>query len=216
MAGDFESMFVPSKSRTPRSVTCRFRHIPRCHASQSDQQMFAGRASRDKDPRESLHIEQVLTPELAAVPHRSMASVHQLQHGAVLDIRARLDLRIPRSLCPDQPRRDPAQPYYHVLGSDARRRSSDRSRSPHRTRRPCGCHCLSVEPESPLGHNDTMMDPEQRIWGFETNFGGLAGPAIVKANRSSQTGALDVGGSGLPGTVTPRPTVNWCLTTVGR
>ena len=35
-------------------------------------------------------------------------------------------------------------------------------------------HCLSVELESPAGHDDTMMDPEQRIWGFETNFGGLA------------------------------------------
>jgi len=44
-------------------------------------------------------------------------------------------------------------------------------------------HCLSVELESPMGHNDTMMDPEQRIWGFETNFGGLAELAIVKANQ---------------------------------
>jgi crotonyl-CoA reductase len=44
-------------------------------------------------------------------------------------------------------------------------------------------HCLSVELESPLGHNDTMLDPEQRIWGFETNFGGLAEFSIVKANQ---------------------------------
>jgi len=44
-------------------------------------------------------------------------------------------------------------------------------------------HCLSVELESPFGHNDTMMDPEQRIWGFETNFGGLAELSIVKANQ---------------------------------
>jgi crotonyl-CoA reductase len=36
---------------------------------------------------------------------------------------------------------------------------------------------------SPLGHNDTMLDPEQRIWGFETNFGGLAELAIVKSNQ---------------------------------
>jgi crotonyl-CoA reductase len=28
-----------------------------------------------------------------------------------------------------------------------------------------------------------MMDPEQRIWGFETNFGGLAQLALVKANQ---------------------------------
>jgi len=34
-----------------------------------------------------------------------------------------------------------------------------------------------------LGHNDTMLDPEQRIWGFETNFGGLAEIALVKSNQ---------------------------------
>ena len=44
-------------------------------------------------------------------------------------------------------------------------------------------HCLSVELESPDGHNDTMLDPEQRIWGFETNFGGLAEIALVKSNQ---------------------------------
>ena len=44
-------------------------------------------------------------------------------------------------------------------------------------------HCLSVELEEPDGHNDTMLDPEQRIWGFETNFGGLAEIALVKANQ---------------------------------
>ena len=44
-------------------------------------------------------------------------------------------------------------------------------------------HCLSVELEHHDGHNDTMLDPEQRIWGFETNFGGLAQLAIVKANQ---------------------------------
>jgi crotonyl-CoA reductase len=44
-------------------------------------------------------------------------------------------------------------------------------------------HCLSVELEQPDGHNDTMLDPEQRIWGFETNFGGLAHIALVKSNQ---------------------------------
>jgi crotonyl-CoA reductase len=44
-------------------------------------------------------------------------------------------------------------------------------------------HCLSVELEQPQGHDDTMLDPEQRIWGFETNFGGLAQLALVKTNQ---------------------------------
>jgi crotonyl-CoA reductase len=44
-------------------------------------------------------------------------------------------------------------------------------------------HCLSVELENPAGHNDSMLDPEQRIWGYETNFGGLAELAVVKSNQ---------------------------------
>jgi crotonyl-CoA reductase len=44
-------------------------------------------------------------------------------------------------------------------------------------------HCQSVELEDAAGHNDTMLDPEQRIWGFETNFGGLAEIALVKTNQ---------------------------------
>src|SRR5260370_20330192 len=44
-------------------------------------------------------------------------------------------------------------------------------------------HCLSVEWEDAAGHDDTMLDPQQRIWGFETNFGGLAELALVKSNQ---------------------------------
>ena len=44
-------------------------------------------------------------------------------------------------------------------------------------------HCLSVQLEDPMGHDDTMLDPQQRIWGFETNFGGLAELALVKSNQ---------------------------------
>ena len=43
-------------------------------------------------------------------------------------------------------------------------------------------HCLSVEMEDAAGYDDSMMDPQQRIWGYETNFGGLAEIALVKAN----------------------------------
>ena len=43
-------------------------------------------------------------------------------------------------------------------------------------------HCLSVELE-PRRSRRHVMDPEQRIWGFETNFGGLAHLALVKSNQ---------------------------------
>src|SRR5438874_2041427 len=35
----------------------------------------------------------------------------------------------------------------------------------------------------PSEHDDSMMATNQRIWGFETNFGGLADVAVVKANQ---------------------------------
>ena len=60
-------------------------------------------------------------------------------------------------------------------------------------------HCLSVELESSDGHNDTMLDPEQRIWGFETNFGGLAEIALVKSNQlMPKPGPPQLGGGRLP------------------
>ena len=37
--------------------------------------------------------------------------------------------------------------------------------------------------QAPDGHDDSMLDPDQRIWGFETNFGGLAEIALVRANQ---------------------------------
>ena len=111
----------------------------------------------------------------------------QLQHGLDVDLRAAVDLRLPRAATAAS-RRSPQAP---------------RPALPRRRARtwPASCcgpapgvhawkpgdevvaHCLSVELESPDGHDDTMLDPEQRIWGFETNFGGLAELALVKANQ---------------------------------
>ena len=44
-------------------------------------------------------------------------------------------------------------------------------------------HCLHVDDQDPSAHDDSMMATNQRIWGFETNFGGLAEVAVVKANQ---------------------------------
>ena len=44
-------------------------------------------------------------------------------------------------------------------------------------------HCNYVDMQAPDGHDDSMLDPDQRIWGFETNFGGLAEVALVRANQ---------------------------------
>ena len=35
-------------------------------------------------------------------------------------------------------------------------------------------HCNHVDDQDPSAHDDSMLAANQRIWGFETNFGGLA------------------------------------------
>ncbi|MFC8069830.1 crotonyl-CoA carboxylase/reductase [Streptomyces sp. NPDC057293] len=149
--------------------------------------MFAGMESADKDPRKSLHLEHVPTPEpgpgeaLVAVMASSVnyntvwSSIFEpLPTFGFLERYARSS---PQAAHHDRP--------YHVLGSDLAGvvlrtgpgvnawRPGDR----------VVAHCLSVELESSEGHNDTMLDPEQRIWGFETNYGGLAELALVKSNQ---------------------------------
>lgn len=149
--------------------------------------MFEGRASRDKDPRESLHLDEVPLPELA--PGEALVAVMASsinyntvwtsifepvptfgfleRYGRTSDAGKRHDLP------------------YHVVGSDLSGIVLRTGPGVHiwAPGTEVVAHCLSVELEHHDGHNDTMLDPEQRIWGFETNFGGLAQLAIVKANQ---------------------------------
>ncbi|HHU08457.1 MAG TPA: crotonyl-CoA carboxylase/reductase [Intrasporangiaceae bacterium] len=149
--------------------------------------MFEGVASRDKDPRQSLHIDDVPVPELA--PDEALVAVmasainyntvwtsifEPLPTFGFLERYGRLSPYTKRHDLP-----------YHVVGSDLagvvlRTGSAVNIWKPGQE---VVAHCLSVELEHHDGHDDTMMDPEQRIWGFETNFGGLAELAIVKANQ---------------------------------
>src|SRR5689334_5842954 len=149
--------------------------------------MFEGLASRDKDPRKSLHVQDVATPELG--PGEAIVAVMASainfntvwtsifepvstfgfleRYGRLNDLAKRHDLP------------------YHVVGSDLA--GVVLAVGPGVSKWKAGdkvvAHCLSVELEDPQGHDDTMMDPQQRIWGFETNFGGLADLALVKSNQ---------------------------------
>ena len=149
--------------------------------------LFAGMASRDKDPRKSLHIEDVDVPEIgpgeALVAVMASAINYNTVWTSIFEPMSTFGfLERYGRLSPATKKHDLP---YHVVGSDL-----------------CGvvlrtgpgvnawkpgdevvAHCLSVELENADGHNDTMLDPEQRIWGFETNFGGLADLALVKANQ---------------------------------
>ena len=110
--------------------------------------MFEGLASRDKDPRKSLHVEQVPTPELA--PGEALVAV---MASAINYNTVWTSIFEPVSTFGFLER-------YGRTSEFAKRHDRDYA-----------------------GHDDTMMDPQQRIWGFETNFGGLAELAIVKANQ---------------------------------
>ena len=74
---------------------------------------------------------------------------------------------------------------HHVLGSDAAGVVL-RVGSAVRRWRPgdkVTVHCNYVDDQDPTAHDDSMLAVNQRIWGFETNFGGLADVAVVKANQ---------------------------------
>ncbi|WP_328443946.1 crotonyl-CoA carboxylase/reductase [Amycolatopsis sp. NBC_00438] len=155
------------------------------HADEVD--MFEGLESRDKDPRKSLHVDEVPVPELgpgeALVAVMASAINYNTVWTSIFEpIPTFKFLKKYGKLSPLAKRHDLP---YHVVGSDLSGVVLRTGVGVH-TWKPGDevvAHCLNVELESPDGHNDTMLDTEQRIWGFETNFGGLAEVALVKANQ---------------------------------
>jgi crotonyl-CoA reductase len=153
----------------------------------SDTSMFEGLATEEKDPRRSLRVDEVPLPPLAAnevliAPMASALNYNTVwtsifepmstfgfleRFGRESELGARHDLP------------------YHIVGSDAA--AVVLRTGPGVTRWKPGdrvvVHCNYVDLEQPEGHEDSMLDPAQRIWGFETNFGGLADVAMVKANQ---------------------------------
>lgn len=149
--------------------------------------MFDGMKAAEKDPRKALHLQEVPTPDVGPGEALIAVMASAINYNTVwtsifepvatfsfLKRYGRLSTLTKRHDLP-----------YHVVGSDAagvvlrvgpgvsRWRPGDQ----------VVAHCLSVELEEAAGHDDTLLDPQQRIWGFETNFGGLADLALVKANQ---------------------------------
>jgi len=149
--------------------------------------MFEGRPTKEKDPRESLHVEDVPTPELgpgeALVAVMASAINYNTVWTSIFEPVSTFSfLERYGRISPLAKRHDLP---YHVVGSDLSGVVLRTGAGVHAWKAgdEVVAHCLSVELESPDGHNDTMLDPEQRIWGFETNFGGLAELALVKSNQ---------------------------------
>jgi crotonyl-CoA reductase len=152
-----------------------------------DAAMFEGIESKNKDPRKSLHEQDVALPPLApdeayvAVMASSInfntvwSSIFEpLPTFGFLDRLARESEWGARHALP-----------YHVLGSDAsgvvlRVGSAVRNWKPGDK---VTVHCNHVDDQDPSAHDDSMLASNQRIWGFETNFGGLADITVVKANQ---------------------------------
>jgi crotonyl-CoA reductase len=149
--------------------------------------MFEGLTTRDKDPRKSLHLQEVPTPELgpgeAIVAVMASAINYNTVWTSIFEPVSTFGFLERYGRYSDLTRKHD-QPF-HVVGSDLA--GVVLRVGPGVSKWKAGdevvAHCLSVELEDAAGHNDTMMDPQQRIWGFETNYGGLAELALVKANQ---------------------------------
>ncbi len=154
---------------------------------ESDSAMFDGMASSDKDPRKSLRVQEVETPELA--PDEAFVAVmaSAINFNTVwtsifeplptFGFLKRLGKESRWGKRHDLP--------YHVVGSDASGvviavGSAVRNWKPGDR---VTVHCNYVDDQDPSAHDDSMLAANQRIWGFESNFGGLADLALVKANQ---------------------------------
>ena len=152
-----------------------------------DTEMFAGVASRDKDPRKSLKLREVPVPELAVDEALVAVMASSINFNTVWSSifepvstfasLARLARESSWAKRHDQP--------YHVVGSDGsgvvlRVGSAVRNWRPGDR---VTIHCNHVDDQDPSAHDDSMLGANQRIWGYETNFGGLADLTVVKANQ---------------------------------
>ena len=157
------------------------------HVLRSEQEMFEGVASEDKDPRKSLHIGDIATPELAPDEVYIAVMASAINFNTVwsaifepLSTFGFLDRLGKESVWGARNKQD-----FHVVGSDAsgvvlRVGSAVRNWKPGDR---VTVHCNHVDDQDPSAHNDSMLAANQRIWGFETNYGGLADLSVVKANQ---------------------------------
>ncbi|MFM2072807.1 MAG: hypothetical protein RLZZ623_3071 [Actinomycetota bacterium] len=173
-ADEFANLSIPSSYRA-------------VHVLAAEQEMFAGVASNDKDPRKSLHVGDVPTPELAPDEVYLAVMASSINFNTVWSSifepistfgpLRRLARESEWAKRHDQP--------YQVVGSDAagvvlRIGSAVRNWKPGDR---VTVHCNHVDDQDQSAHNDSMMAANQRIWGYETNFAGLADLAVVKANQ---------------------------------
>jgi crotonyl-CoA reductase len=150
-------------------------------------EMFEGLPSDEKDPTKSIHVDDVPTPTIAPDEVYIAVMASSINFNTVwtsifepLPTFGFLD-RLARE---SEIARQHSQPF-HVIGSDAsgvvlQVGSAVRNWKPGDR---VTVHCNHVDGQDPTAHNDSMHATNQRIWGFETNYGGLADLSVVKANQ---------------------------------
>jgi crotonyl-CoA reductase len=155
------------------------------HLRQDDVGMFAGVA--DKDVRKSIRVGEVPMPELAPDEVLVAVMASTINYNTVwsatfeplptftflrhLGTRGRWEKRH------DQP--------FHVLGSDAAGVIVRVGAGVRRWR--VGDHVVVsatyADDQEPATHADGMLGAEQRAWGYETNYGGLAHYAVARSSQ---------------------------------
>ena len=152
-----------------------------------DVEMFADVPSAEKDPRKSLKIKEVPVPEIAPDECLVAMMASSINFNTVwssifepvstFGSLTRLAREGSWAKRHDLP--------YQVVGSDGagvvlRVGAAVRVWKPGDR---VTVHCNHVDDQDPTSHNDSMLGSNQRIWGYETNFGGLAELSVVKANQ---------------------------------
>jgi crotonyl-CoA reductase len=156
----------------------------------SETAMFEGMESKDKDPRKSVHVMDVELPELAPDEAVVAMMASSINFNTVwtsifepLPTFGFLDRLAKESVWGARHKQD-----FHQIGSDGsgvvlRVGSAVRQWKPGDR---VVIHCNHVDDQDPSAHDDSMLAANQRIWGFETNYGGLGELSIVKANQLLQ------------------------------
>ncbi|MEM9747397.1 MAG: crotonyl-CoA carboxylase/reductase [Actinomycetota bacterium] len=162
-------------------------HYRAAFVRRDETSMFEGIDSWDKDPRKSLHVADVATPELAPDEVYLAVMASSINFNTVwtsifepLPTFGFLDRLARESEYAARHQRDE-----HIVGSDAsgvvlQVGAAVRNWKPGDR---VTVHCNHVDDQDHTAHDDSMLAANQRIWGFETNFGGLADLSIVKANQ---------------------------------
>ncbi|WP_420452552.1 crotonyl-CoA carboxylase/reductase [Ilumatobacter sp.] len=149
--------------------------------------MFEGTESWDKDPRQSIHVDEVARPTLAPDEVYLAVMASSINFNTVW---TSIFEPLPTFGFLDRLGRESEYGArhaidQHIIGSDAsgvvlQVGAAVRNWKPGDR---VTVHCNHVDDQDPSAHDDSMLAANQRIWGFETNFGGLADLSVVKANQ---------------------------------